>query len=280
MFPALSSDDKAALSEWYDVLQDLRSFWREAQGLLQARHCAHKDAQWLSSLFPVALDRRSELVSTLKAQGDDPRALFLSGDRVERARAAAMGYAPAQAELALRLEEEGRGKGLEWAEKAAAQSDRDALFLCAECYREGFGCKEDLEKARVFCEEAAELGQAEAMFHLGLVANQPAHLASAIENIADSVHVPGAAAHFSHVAAAHQPQEAALPDCPGHGDTPAPASHVGCDSCTACQACHTVALSPAAVSAVQLAGAVAPPHSPVARFASADTAPGHKPPIS
>lgn len=79
---------------------------------------------------------------------------------------------------------------------------------------------------------------------------------------------------------AHQQAAATMPDCPGHGDAPAPAAHASCDACQACQACHTVALSPPAASAVPLLTALTPPHSPVARFASADMAPGQKPPIS
>ena len=87
----------------------------------------------------------------------------------------------------------------------------------------------------------------------------------------------------SMVASLHEAVEKttlAAADCADHalGAEPhAPDAH--CDSCSACQACHTVALSPeAAVAAVF--NLRTPPRAAVARFASAEAAPGQKPPIS
>jgi hypothetical protein len=113
----------------------------------------------------------------------------------------------------------------------------------------------------------------------GMASSRVAHSALAIENGATHVDRERAAGHFSHEVAPSE-SAAAMPDCPGHGDAPVPASHVSCDSCQACQACHTVGLSPPLTSPVPLLTPLAPPHSAVARFASADMAPGQKPPIS
>lgn len=96
--------------------------------------------------------------------------------------------------------------------------------------------------------------------------------------------------HFDHdmadEPAAPMVYSAAMPpDCAGHTSsqasdplTPDAAGH--CDSCAACQACHTVALSPVTASAAFLTTPPALPRSPAARFASAVAALGQKPPIS
>lgn len=74
----------------------------------------------------------------------------------------------------------------------------------------------------------------------------------------------------------------AAADCPGHasgGDAHAADTH--CESCSACQACHTVALLPVpnftASAALNLS---APPRAAIAQFTSAQAARDQKPPIS
>ncbi len=59
------------------------------------------------------------------------------------------------------------------------------------------------------------------------------------------------------------------------------ADHQGCGTCTACQVCHTVALGgmPPLIDTVHSAPQ-APPAAHATRFASAEPAPGLKPPIS
>ena len=103
---------------------------------------------------------------------------------------------------------------------------------------------------------------------------------AATKTIAASAHHMGAESHLGHE---EMPPEASMVmhDCAGQTPDSAPqSSDTGCDSCAACQACHTVALSLAA-----------PDHSPVFQgrsllrpapdqFASADAALGQKPPIS
>ena len=76
-------------------------------------------------------------------------------------------------------------------------------------------------------------------------------------------------------------QSAAMHDCEGHGkaDEATPADG-HCDSCAACQACHTVALSTAAVSLNLTFSSRTLPRPAAAHFASATAALGQKPPIS
>ena len=56
--------------------------------------------------------------------------------------------------------------------------------------------------------------------------------------------------------------------------------HQGCDTCTACQVCHTVALGGMPAIDTVHSAPQAPPAAHAARFASAEPAPGLKPPIS
>jgi len=67
----------------------------------------------------------------------------------------------------------------------------------------------------------------------------------------------------------------------GSHDDNGGADHQGCGTCTACQVCHTVALGGGMplVDTVHSAPQ-APPAARAARFASAEPAPGLKPPIS
>lgn len=75
---------------------------------------------------------------------------------------------------------------------------------------------------------------------------------------------------------------AMMDDCPGHAAAHdgAQAKTVDCNTCTVCQICHAVALTP---SVPYLAPAPLPASRPPAvapHFASAERAPGFKPPIS
>lgn len=88
-----------------------------------------------------------------------------------------------------------------------------------------------------------------------------------------------AAAHFDH----EEMAEAASvdePDCAGHSSgegTQAADGH--CDSCAACQACNTVALSLTGPDLSPVFTSVAPPLPAADHFASADAALRQKPPI-
>ncbi len=84
------------------------------------------------------------------------------------------------------------------------------------------------------------------------------------------------------------------PDCAGHGASPA-ADATGhpvdqtetdldagivCDSCSTCQACHSVALSVDSADGLAARLLVTAPAGAAVRFASAEAILGHKPPIS
>jgi hypothetical protein len=79
-------------------------------------------------------------------------------------------------------------------------------------------------------------------------------------------------------------------DCPGHADRQAGTergtdhaeSHAGtdCSHCTACQICHSVALTPMALPLAAAALPAVAPTSSTRQPASAERTPGFKPPIS
>lgn len=99
----------------------------------------------------------------------------------------------------------------------------------------------------------------------------------ATKTIADHQDGIWAAAHFDHEEVA----EAAEPDCAGHStgeSTHAADGH--CESCAACQACNTVALSLTGPDLSPAFNALTLPHSAADQFASADAALRQKPPIS
>lgn len=78
-------------------------------------------------------------------------------------------------------------------------------------------------------------------------------------------------------------------DCPGHtattsgSDTPTDSQHqadaADCATCAACQICHTVALTPIPLQMASAALPTVQPPSSSHHFASAERAPGFKPPI-
>lgn len=95
---------------------------------------------------------------------------------------------------------------------------------------------------------------------------------STTKTIAAHAHAASVEAHFY-----HEPAMPATHDCPGHSAEDADGH---CQSCDVCQACHSIALTPAAVGAAPAFGSRTQPRAKAARFASAEAVPGHKPPIS
>ena len=74
---------------------------------------------------------------------------------------------------------------------------------------------------------------------------------------------------------------AVVHDCEGHAKADSAATAgAHCDSCPACQACHTLALSPSSASVATGFSAKTRPQPVAALFASATAALGQKPPIS
>ncbi len=99
-----------------------------------ARECEDEDAKWLVALFPFgARLTREEAKRVFLVQGEDPRAMCFAAlvcwsgaeEEIELIRRAArLGCAAAQARMVVMSEE---SDCFAWAEKAAAQRDREGL---------------------------------------------------------------------------------------------------------------------------------------------------------
>lgn len=112
-----------------------------------------------------------------------------------------------------------------------------------------------------------------------MASHKPAQLQDATEMLAAHAYGTGAEGHFDHLTAAASSAQPAA-DCAGHGAAESgPVADVHCDSCTVCQACHTVALSPLIPAGHAVMAAPALPRAPPDHFASAFSALGQKPPI-
>jgi hypothetical protein len=108
------------------------------------------------------------------------------------------------------------------------------------------------------------------------------HHAGATKNVADHAGVASATGHLdAHHELAQTQEAASVADaCPAHV---APEQCHAADShgsCQACQACHTVALSPALTHVSPVLVSSRLPQPAAAQFASAEAALGQKPPIS
>ena len=102
----------------------------------------------------------------------------------------------------------------------------------------------------------------------------------AAKSIAAHAHAVMEAAHFDHENATPD-ATGTHADCAGHGAEDA--DHAGdshCDTCSACQACHTVALPHSESRVPSTFQAFSLPHAAADEFASADAALRQKPPIS
>jgi hypothetical protein len=120
--------DQAEVIKWFDILDKLAD-WRPV-GVDAARECQHPDARWLAALFAPGTHVTEECMrEVMLQQSDDPRALYFASRLVSRddgllRRAAAMGYARAQVDLAAHNEDD--VERLQLLEKAAEQNDREA----------------------------------------------------------------------------------------------------------------------------------------------------------
>lgn len=115
----------------------------------------------------------------------------------------------------------------------------------------------------------------------GMAATQLQHQSQTATNtIASHAHNSGGNSHFDLETAVAQADWTAA-DCAGHASVGEPhAADTHCESCSVCQACHTVALS---LTGTDVTGALTLSTQPVAagaQFASAETALGEKTPIS
>jgi hypothetical protein len=162
--------DKAELIQWYKVMDTLfgrnKAKQNVCQALWMASECEHEDAKWLVTLFrdgaPATTD---EARRVFLEQSEDARAMFFAAcvcwrrnelmEDIELVqRAAQLGYAPAQARVS---EWKLGSERFSWAEKAAAQGDRDGLCCFANCLWNAVGCAVDKSRALVLYKEAAEL---------------------------------------------------------------------------------------------------------------------------
>lgn len=103
---------------------------------------------------------------------------------------------------------------------------------------------------------------------------------SATKTIAASAHHMGAEGHSGHEETSPE-ATMAMHDCAGNtSDSSTPTNDAGCESCAACQACHTVALSLATSDQSPVFKGRSLLRPAPDQFASADAALGQKPPIS
>jgi hypothetical protein len=162
------------LIKWEDAL-DVIFTVSVSEGLQKARVCAHPDARWVCSLFPHDGEEvtRAHVLNVMRDQRNDARALFFrhvfreeegedAGTLLRSA--AALGYAPAQAEVA-----DGHlaNERFRWAQRAGAQFDRKGLYALATCYEDGDGCAQDMQMAAAVMKVAAQLGHAAAQCAYG-----------------------------------------------------------------------------------------------------------------
>jgi hypothetical protein len=124
---------------------------------------------WLTNLFPGRdVTSHEEAREVFLGCENDARgrcfARVLGGVDDEISRAAELGDALAQAEMAGETEDEERFR---WAEKSAAQYERDGFYWLGGCYQHGIGCEKDAERAKENYFVAAELGQVYAMIRAG-----------------------------------------------------------------------------------------------------------------
>jgi hypothetical protein len=169
----LSPRDLQQLLAWYKIRDTLLGLNYVQQDIKKALDlacvCDHPNAFWLTKLFAGRdVASREEARQVFLGCEYDPRALCFAGvvvrDFDEIRRAADLGDAFAQAWMA------GRRPGGErfwWAEKSAAQGERDGFYQFGRCYRYGSGCVEDAEKGKKIFLVAAELGHMIAMVGLG-----------------------------------------------------------------------------------------------------------------
>ncbi|MEO7159281.1 MAG: hypothetical protein ABIX00_02000 [Polaromonas sp.] len=114
----------------------------------------------------------------------------------------------------------------------------------------------------------------------GMLATQVQQQQNTTKIVATHAHKMGTQAHQEAEELVSDAAQTAA-DCSGHvsGEEPHTAD-THCASCSVCQACHTVALTPAAADVTAVFNLCTLPRTAVAQFASAETALGQKPPIS
>jgi TPR repeat protein len=126
-----------------------------------AADCSHPEAVWLTSLFHEFEPTSEEDVFIVVEE--TKRVCFSRVEDMEDA-ANIQNDAFAQATLCLHTDGE---ECFQWAQKAAAQGERDGFFALAECFSSGEGCELDLKKADENYRFASALGHVSAARQLG-----------------------------------------------------------------------------------------------------------------
>jgi TPR repeat protein len=168
-----SPQDIQQLRAWYKIRDTLLGENSTDQNVKKALElasvCEHPNAIWLTKLFGGRdVSWCQEMRQVFLSCERDPRALCFAGllreafDEIRRA--ADLGDAFAQAEMAWRTDGQER---FGWAEKSAAQGERDGFYQLGDCYRHGIGCVKDVERAKVSFLVAVELEDLRATICLG-----------------------------------------------------------------------------------------------------------------
>jgi hypothetical protein len=171
----LSPEDLQQLLAWYKIRDILFGDNCYGQDVEEARElasvCEHPNAVWLTKLFggrDVASPEEARRV--FRSCENDPRALCFAAvlvrDFEEVRRAAELGDAFAQAWMASAWETPGE-ECFRWAEKSAAQGERDGFFWLGYCSQHGKGCEKDVEISKETFLLAVKLGDVYAMVCLG-----------------------------------------------------------------------------------------------------------------
>jgi hypothetical protein len=168
-----SPEDLQNLLAWYkirDTLLGENNVKRDLKkALMVAAVCKHSDAVSLTKLFAGRdASTRDEARQVFLCCENDQRAVLFAVLLVwswnEIRRSAELGDLYAQASMAGQTGGEERCR---WAQKSAAQGERDGFFWFGRCFEGGEGCERDVERAKENYLIAAELGYVDAMFKFG-----------------------------------------------------------------------------------------------------------------
>ena len=171
----------ALLLEWYKIRDTFFGQNCVSQNvplaLELAGRCQHPNARWLTEVCAgkdVTTKEDAKRVFSALCQNDARVVCFvwLLGEQADEAMlrlAAELGFAFAQARLAWLTQGEERFK---FAQLAAAQGERDGFYCLGWCFRDGNGCKKDLDKAKENFLLASKLGLVAAMDHFGYMLDE------------------------------------------------------------------------------------------------------------
>jgi TPR repeat protein len=170
----LSQEGFEQLLAWYmirdtllghnEVEQDVR------KAVALAAVCKHPNAGWLTKLFAGReVNTKFEAGEVFRGCENDPRAdcfaaflLWESDDDVQHA--ADLGDSYAQAWMAAHSNGE---EVFRYAEMSAAQEERNGFYWLGCCYKWGYGCEKNPEKAKTYFLTSAELGSVGALVQVG-----------------------------------------------------------------------------------------------------------------